>query len=211
MGKLDLYVSREAQPQLLKEGDNVVYIKSFCECTTFDDVRAGSDGNLHVAGQKEDLPEWKNSIDQFAFHLIGEQGSLVYKQALTGVKSYSQDLTDEERESGLFVEKGTYACTMVNGRLERVEHAGHTQTCKDKIESFLFAVANGNKDLKGQALIDSAIANKSKFIVKVKKEPWRNPVTGELTVQMVADSFRPISKAKPAPANSSEIPTSLQA
>lgn len=204
------FISREAEPQLLKEGDNVVNLYSYVECKTNQDVRVGADGKLAVAGLKSKSYDWVDTIDQVALHLGNETGSLVHRASESGCKRYS-DLTPEEIATNAFVEIKTFACTAnADGQLVRVESPGNTAIAKKKFEDMLFAIAGGIAGLNGRTVLDNAIKNKTPFIVTVKKEPWKDPETGVATVQMVVIDFKPYTKK--ADANqASEIPSSLQA
>jgi hypothetical protein len=187
--------SKKAESQLLKEGDNVVHVISSCDCTTSQDIRV-VDNRLVVIGDKANQPEWKNSIDQTALHVGNDSGSLVHRASHWGCRAYS-GLTQEELDSKQYVEKKTFACKMVNGRLEREFDPAKAEKCRSIIEDMLFGIANGAvDDRNGDQIIEDAIARKSEFIVTVKKQPWTDPDSGEMTTQMVITAFKPLSAGK---------------
>ena len=186
MGLLNL-VSRKAESQLLKEGDNIAHLISFVDCTSFQDVEI-RDGKLEVIGLKSVLPKWATPTEQTAI-LIGNEAGVCCDRLNHDSFKKPADLTKEEQESGLFSVSGDYAVTMVNGVLDRIPKPSGSVVCLQKAQSFLFALAQGVEDVN---VVDEAIANKTPFIVNIKKVTWTNPATNAVSVQYRINSFKAI-------------------
>ena len=186
MGLLNL-VSRKAESPLLKEGDSIVHLISFVDCTSFQDVEI-RDGKLEVIGLKSVLPKWATPTNQTAV-LIGNESGVCCDRLNHDSFKKPYDLTKEEQESGSFSVSGDYAITMVNGVLDRIPKPSGSVVCLQKAQSFLSALAQG---VEGVNVVEEAIANKTPFIVNIKKVTWTNPATNAVSVQYRFNSFKAI-------------------
>lgn len=191
------HVSRKAESPLLKEGDHIVHAISYLDCTSKQDVDV-RDGKLVVVGDKATPTKWNTPTGQIAI-LVGNENGVCCDRLSEMAWKKPSDLTTEEQNSGLFTVAGEYAVHVVDGKLERIpkvdlpptdEHPyWRNSSCVRRIESFLYALAQG---VEGICLIDEAIANKTPFIVNIKKVTWTNPATNEVSVQYRINSFKPI-------------------
>lgn len=167
------YRSHEPESQLLKDGDNVVSLRSFVECTSFDDVRFVPGVGLSVVGQKEMTQLWNTPTTQYAILVGNDEGSMVHRLNEGSFLHWdSPDFTQAMRNSGLYTEVGGYVCQMIDGKLDRVADPKGLEKCKSIITKFLYAIA-GESNVDGDKAIDSAIATKKPFIVTVKSKPYQ--------------------------------------
>lgn len=185
MSTFSSYRSQKPQSSLLTVGENVVALLSVVECTSFNDVRYVSGEGLQVIGDKLMTQLWATPTPQVAILVGNESGVLTHRFNQCSYMHWS-DLTEEEIKSGIFTEVSGYACKMINGKLDRIEKPSGIASCNRIIESFLFALANGEEGIDGDALVDTAIAEKREFVVNVIKERFDDKD------QLRIHSFKPL-------------------
>jgi len=196
MGLLN-HVSRKAESPLLKEGDHIVHAISYMDCTSKQDVEI-RDGKLAVIGDKLAETKWNTPTGQIAI-LVGNETGVCCDRLSEMAWKKPADLTAVEQASNEFTVSGEYAVHMVDGKLERIPKVDlppttdkpywRNSSCERRIESFLYALAGGVELVN---LVDEAIANKTPFIVNIKKVTWTNPATNAVSVQYRINSFKAI-------------------
>lgn len=166
MSRLSNYKSKQPSSQLLKQGEHAVRLLSVTECTSFDQVKAGK-----VAGEKDDLPDWSDPTPQIAVVVGNGDGALTHRFNEKGYLKFG-DLTEKEVRSGKYTDVKGYACIKdKKGILSRVEDTDKTSICTDMIDHFIWALGFG-EDVDGDTAVDTAIAEKKLFTVKVVTEEW---------------------------------------
>lgn len=165
MGKLASYESKQPSSQLLKEGEHVVSLLDYLECTSFDEVKQSK-----VVGLKDDLPEWINPIDVLGIHVGNASGSLFHRLHLAGAMRFSE-LSDKQLQSGKFVDCEGFACEKTKKGLVRMEDPERTATCERILDHLLFAIG-AEPGTNALEALDAAIANKEQFVIDVVCEPW---------------------------------------
>jgi hypothetical protein len=182
--------SGKAESQLLKEGDNIVWMLSQVDCNSNQDVEV-RDGKLVIIGLKKNLPKWATPTEQTAV-LIGNEAGVCCDRLNWSSWKKPADVTAEDGDASEISVSGDYAVKMINGKLDRIPKASGMSTCIKKGREFLFALAQGVADIDGADLIDLAIVNKTPFIANLKKVLWTDPVTHETKVQYRFNEFKPI-------------------
>lgn len=185
--KLNAYVSKETESQLLKEGDHVVRLASVIECTSFDAIVG-----MKIAGEKKSLPRWINPTEEFAGLLVSEDGVLTFRQNMQGWKRFSE-LNDKELQSGKFEDVQGYACRITKDGLLRIEDPERTAVCERIVDYFLHALG-AVPGTNAQEAIDNAIASKTLFKVHVIKEPWTDEISGEVRDQYRVNKWIPMTE-----------------
>jgi hypothetical protein len=185
--RLTSYVAKEPVSQLLKEGEHIVRLASVIECTSFDAITG-----MKVSGQKPVLPPWINATEEFAGLLVSDEGVLTFRQNMQGWKRYSE-LNDLELQSGQFEDKQGFACLITPKGLLRIEDPERTAVCERIVDYFLHAIGSKAGD-KANESIDKAITGKTKFKVSIKKEPWTDLSSGEITEQYRVTKWSPLAE-----------------
>lgn len=187
--------SGKAESQLLKEGDNIVWMLSQIDCNSNQDVEV-RDGKLVVVGLKKTLPKWATPTEQTAV-LIGNEAGVCCDRLNWNSWKKPADVTADDGDPNEISVSGDYAVKMINGKLDRIpkgpfDENGINVVCASKGRKFLFALAQGVAEVDGKDLVDHAIANKTPFIANLKKVLWTDPVSHETKTQYRFNEFKPI-------------------
>lgn len=182
--------SGKAESQLLKEGDNIVWLLSQVDCNSNQDVEV-RDGKLVIIGLKKNLPKWATPTEQTAV-LIGNEAGVCCDRLNWSSWKKPADVTAEDGDASEISVSGDYAVKMINGKLDRIPKPSGMSTCIKRGREFLYALAQGVADIDGADLIDLAVANKTPFIANLKKVLWTDPVTHETKIQYRFNEFKPI-------------------
>ena len=185
--RLTSYVSKEPGSQLLKEGEHIVHLASVIECTSFDAIQG-----MKIIGPKPAKTPWINPTEEFAGLLVSDEGVLTFRQNMQGWKRYNEP-NDLELQSGKFEDHLGFACLITPEGLVRIEDSERTAVCERIVDYFLFAIG-AKAGTNAQEAIDTAIAQKTKFKVVVRKEPWTDSVTGEITDQYRVIKWSPMDE-----------------
>lgn len=163
MNKLSNYSSKAPEFQKLPEGENMVRLASYKVTDSFHNY----DGTL-----KSNLPQFVNPTEQLAITCVSVEGKggITHRLNMDGYLRMNQ-LSDKELQSGKFIDIDGYACAKnKDGQIVRLIDEERTRTCEGILDQFFSAtglpVGSTLEDL------DTVIAEKAEFIVKVTKDTY---------------------------------------
>lgn len=195
---MGMFSSFESGSGLMKVGPQIVSLKSLIECTTFDGVSFVKDQGLVITEPdvKRAVAKWSVPTQQVAILVVNEQGAVFHRLSLDAwlLNDRIDHYTQEMRESGLYIPVGKYVCQMVNGQLQRVPSPNGRAHCEKIIREFLFALTKGVAGIGADLAVESAIVNKTKFMVNVINEVYE----GKLQTKLDPDTFKPYMGQAPA-------------
>lgn len=179
MGKFSGYQSKPVVSNVLPVGEHRVRLIETMELDSF---------TSHDRTTKTDLPEWCNPTDQFLIHVVSTEnkGSLIHRLQGQAWRKFDA-LTDEEVKSKKYTNLGGYACIKKDGKYYRVEDTAGTAVCDRIFDRFMNAL--GLPEGSGIDAIDSAIANKTEFMIVVVNDEY------EGKDQFKIKSFKPCAVA----------------
>ena len=183
--RLNNYMSKEPKSRLLGEGVHRVSLLSYIEVDSMTSIKDGK-----LAGKKDKIFPWVNPVDQLYIVVGNKDGVVGYRHNLSGFPRYTE-LSDKQLASGRFVDKQGFACEITENGLVRAEDPDRTAKCESILDSILWA-CGAIPGMPALDVLDSALANKTEFLVTVVRDAWKETEDSVETSQLRLTKFQRI-------------------